>query len=240
MHRTLIVIPVVDALVGRTCLNSLHSTVLPQTLVVDNCRAPLRWHRSATFRAGHNLGVARSWNVGILHAQAHGFDAVAFVSSAAVFGPAGARDLAALDPGEWGVTPAPAYWHTVVFPLRLFERIGLPDENLYPAYGEDSDLLRRMLLCGINLPDVEVPLDVAHHRDGHGVDRLRETFPGRATINYDALQDYFLRKWGVTWLEPHRLDKGHRHPFGNPANDVSFWPAATVDELRARYGIVGW
>lgn len=238
---TLLAVPVIEPQFARQCLDTIDPALHRQLLVIDNCRWPLNWHpRHATIhRARHNLGVARSWNLAVVHARQTGHDAVALFSSSVRFGEAAANDLAAVDPGEWGVLQAPAYWHTAVFSLALFDRIGIFDESFFPAYYEDCDFHRRWLLARIDIPMRTESLDLHVERDGHGVDALRREHSGSATINLDALADYWQKKWGCHVDDREDLTRGHRTPFGDPAKPLSWWEPATVEDLLGRYGIVG-
>ena len=158
--RTLLVVPVIDPEIALPCLESIHPDL--DLYVVDNCLLPLRWSRPGAdvVRPVRNIGVARSWNMAVAHAATFGFDAVALISAAIRFGAAAARDLAAIDPGKWGATPLPAGWHTAILTTGLFDLLGRFDENFFPAYYEDIDLIRRAALAGIHLGAGETTLDL--------------------------------------------------------------------------------
>jgi hypothetical protein len=241
VSATLVVVPVVDPVIGTACLNTIHPAVYGDLLVVDNCDRPLPWGEgteASIVRPGRNLGVARSWNQGVLSARIRGYRAVAFVSASVRFGQSGGRDLVALDPGEWGMIPGPAHWHTVVLTLALFDRLGEFDENFFPGYYEDIDMIRRGLLAGIDIGAGEAVLDLTCGAPGHGVDALRHNWPGKPTINYDALADYWWAKWGLPVNDAGDLTRGHVTPFGKDV-PLSWWEPVTIDELLVRYGIVG-
>lgn len=236
--RTLLVVPVIDPEISIPCLDSIAPDV--DLYVIDNCLLPLRWSRPGAdvVRPTRNLGVARSWNMAIAHATTFGFDAVALVSAAIRFGPTGARDLAALDPGKWGATPPPAGWHTAILTTELFDLIGVFDENFFPAYYEDADMIRRAALAGIHFGAGDETMDLTTVGPGHGVDALRHQHPGLMTIDYDALARYWDAKWGLPVQAATDTTQGHTTPFGRDV-PLSWWEPATVDELLARYRIVG-
>jgi hypothetical protein len=236
--RTLLVVPVIDPELSTPCLDSIHPDL--DLYVVDNCLLPLRWSRlgADVVRPTRNLGVARSWNMGVAHAITFGFDAVALISAAVRFGVDGGRDLAAVDPGKWGCTPPPAGWHTAILTTGFFDRVGVFDENFFPAYYEDIDMIRRAALAGIHLGGGDRTMDLTTTGPGHGVDALRHQHPGLATINYDALADYWEAKWGVPVAAATDTARGHITPFGRDVA-LSWWEPATIDELLARYRIVG-
>jgi hypothetical protein len=235
---TLLTVPVIDPELSIGCLDTIHPAL--DLLVVDNCADPLPWYRpgATVVRPGRNLGVARSWNLAIRAAVGAGHDAVAFVSAAVRFGPAGGRDLAGLDPGKWGVTPEPAGWHTAVLTTALFDRIGLFDENWFPAYYEDADMIRRAALAGIHFGAGPTVVDLTIGAPGHGVDTLRHQHPGNPTINYDTLADYWHTKWGLSVNDATDISQGHATPFGEDVA-LSWWEPVTINELLGRYRIVG-
>jgi hypothetical protein len=234
---TLMVVPVIDPGISAACLETIHPDV--DLFVVDNCPSPLGWSTSkGVFRMGHNLGVARSWNLAVRTAGMWDYDAVALVSASVRFGEAGGRDLVTLDPGKWGVTPLPAAWHTVVLTMGLFERVGFFDENFFPAYYEDADMTRRMSMAGIHLGVGDVVIDLVCGPPGHGVDALRHQHPGISAVNYIALAEYWAAKWDVPVKEAADVSRGHVTPFGLDV-DLSWWEPVEVDELLKRYGIAG-
>jgi hypothetical protein len=235
---TLVTVPVIDPGLSIECLNSIDPAI--DLLVVDNCVDPLPWDRpgATVVRPGRNLGVARSWNLAVRAAAAGGHDAVAFISAAVRFGQSGCRDLAGIDPGKWGVTPEPAGWHTAVLTTALFDRVGVFDENWFPAYYEDADMVRRAALAGIHFGAGETVLDLIIGGPGHGIDALRHQHPGLHTVNYDALAAYWDMKWGLPVNDATDISRGHVTPFGKDV-DLSWWEPATVEELFDRYQIVG-
>ncbi len=241
MSATLLVVPVVDPMIGTACLDTIHPDVYGDLLVVDNCDRVLTWGEgtaATVVRLGHNLGVARSWNMAVRTARMWRREAVALVSAAVRFGETGGRDLVALDPGEWGRIPGPAHWHTVVLTMALFDRLGEFDENFFPAYYEDIDMIRRGALAGIHIGTGDVTLDLTCGTPGHGVNTLRHRHPGKPAINYDALADYWEAKWGLPVNDAGDITQGHATPFGKDV-PLSWWEPVSIAELLVRYGIEG-
>ncbi|MDE2104236.1 MAG: hypothetical protein KGL39_43770, partial [Patescibacteria group bacterium] len=99
---------------------------------------------------------------------------------------------------------------------RCVEKVGLFDENIYPAYLEDCDYSYRCDLLG--MPRANVPDVASKHGD--------EKFSGSATIMSDRKArennhrthgrnfDYYRLKWGGT---------NERETFTTPFNDPH-WP----------------
>lgn len=200
------------------CLDSMSGELVSHTRVVNN--APPR----------PNLGVAASWNVGVRDAQALEVEWLVVISAAMRFGNPGGTDfLDALD-----AAPADAWaieageqprreghgfgWHCIAFHLWAFDRVGLFDENYWPAYWEDCDWAYRVrLACGWE-PGADpiwpkVPLDADLEAYGHGI-----RFAGIETDPH-ALQRYYSVKWGGP-----PAHEEYDHPFGDPRHPLSWWP----------------
>jgi hypothetical protein len=82
-------------------------------------------------------------------------------------------------------------FHTVAITKELREKIGLFDENLYPAYRDDADWQRRMALCGATSTrfDIETELTL-----GTGV-RNHMVF-AHYWANIPVQNEYYTKKWG--------------------------------------------
>lgn len=241
------VLPAIDPQMTDECIRSIDVELRDRVIIVDNARPRLRANGPLLFRGRHNLGVAGSWNLGVQTARERGARFVMLASTSTRFG-SGARDVDKLcdimgENDVLALMPHPTYWHTALLDLRFFDIVGRADENFYPAYFEECDLERRALLAGVQLVDdgqiATATLDAATVRDGHGVDALRAQHPGLVTINYEALAEYWQRKWGCSVDDRRNLDVGHKTPFGIDVQ-LDYWPpVVSVRELQRRYGIVG-
>jgi hypothetical protein len=204
------------------CLASMSYELLSQTVVVDNA-APNR-----------NLGVAASWNVGARILQQQEADWLVIISAAMRFGAPGGRDfLAELDaaPAEaWAIEagPCPRWpgmgfgWHLIAFRASTFERVGLFDENFWPAYFEDLDFGHR-IRCASGWaageepmwPKVDVDADLAGFAHGIHLAGVEQDPSG--------LIRYYSRKWGVPPGAP-ASEVFYTNPFGDPKFPLSYWP----------------
>lgn len=107
-----------------------------------------------------------------------------------------------------------------VITRRGVEKVGLFDENIYPAYLEDCDWMWR-LKCA-----EEIYLDVPEIRSMHGDDKST----GSCTIMSDARArannhvthtgnfEYYRRKWGGN-----NGQEKFKHPFNDPRLPVDYW-----------------
>lgn len=206
----------------HACVETMAPGLVEHLHVIDN--AGLR-----------NLGVAASWNVGARAMYAVEAEWLVIVSAGMRFGSPGGLDfIAALERatgGEWaieaGACPTdPTYgfgWHLIAFPRRTFDRVGLFDENFWPAYFEDLDYGHRIRCAsGWELgndpmwPKVEVDATLASF--AHGIHL--------AGIESDptALIRYYSRKWGIAPGAPDS-EVFYTSPFGDPKLGLDFWPA---------------
>lgn len=233
----LIVLPAIDPNATRQFVAGVHPSMHGDLLIIDNCHTPLNLHEGAIAvrRFKNNLGVARSWNFGVTEARRRGSTHVVLVSANVKLGEAGGRDIPELlHHGELAFLPAPTYWHTAIISTAFFDIVGQADENFYPAYYEDADLIRRGVLQQIYV-ETYGEIDAIETRPGHGVDRLRNDWPGQSTINYELLADYWFEKWGCHVAEAGDPMAGFKTPFNRDV-PLDYWPRATVPELRKRYG----
>ena len=242
----LVVLPVLDATAARECIATMAPELVAALLVVENgmtrigatgagqghyCPPP---HRARRYRPHRNLGVSRTINYSLDRMDAAGCDTLVWVSTTMRFGDDGGRRLlTAAEGAELGVVAqAPVAWHAVAMKRQAFDLAGRWDENFLPAYYEDTDWRRRLCLA-TGLPDPLPQVDIGGHaHDGHGYDVLRRANPGRQVINFDALKEFYIQKWGA--VPPHGPET-LALPWGD--RPLDYWPPATREELIARYGL---
>jgi GT2 family glycosyltransferase len=196
------VIPVlgVPVLVRHDLLDDMLRSVdepVDQLVVIDNGRplVPPQWPPVAKhvtyLPTGHNLGVGASWTLVLQLTPLApwwliaGFDVT--------FDPGALRTL--VEAMETASGPRFAMLGTpdaLALNAACVETVGLWDLNLHPAYFEDNDYARRMLLAGVEV--LALPARLQHggsmtiKSDEHLREQNDRTFP----IN----QRYYLDKWG--------------------------------------------
>lgn len=235
MSGLLAVLPIITPTYADTCVrsmmmpNSSSGLTRDDVLVVDNsrdgfCRERygLRTYRD---RDGHNLGVARAWNYAAGEMLARGLDYLLIVSSVMQFGPILHTTWVEQMERFWGETVIECdghSWHLIAFHRRVFETVGLFDENFYPAYFEGIDFGYRMRHVGMET--------------GWRHCWVNALSQGSALHNHvvhcpaDPLLDYYAAKWGGP--------KGEEKfvlPFGS--KPLGYFEPATIPELAARYGL---
>lgn len=184
-----------------------------------------------------NIGVARSWNLGIKEGKDYTF----FVSSSVKFNLGFNEVIIALEkmiaeevPGiEYGLFTQLG-WHCNAITQKTVDTIGLFDENFYPAYMEDVDYCRRMYLAGIHvnpegqtlgsvIPTITIdasPIQIAVTIEKAGL-----------KVDFDQLGKYYRKKWGQV-----KPNERYDSPFRS--GNLKYFPEKTVEELKEDYGFV--
>ena len=189
--------------------DTLHPSLQADALVLDN-----------TVR---NRGAAGSRNVGARMLSEYGYDWLIDISPVTRFGPSGGLDFVAQVEAEqdsWIVQAStPVNWHLCGWSRRLFERVGLFDENMHPVYGEDGDLAHRVHVAATEdvKPDAWACIDVDAWVTMYGhAQRL-----AGVQVDMERTIRYFDAKWGSgAWAGALKFDR----PFGDERLPLSFWP----------------
>jgi GT2 family glycosyltransferase len=214
----------------------LHSGHEP---TVAACERAARSPAVVYYAYGHNRGVSRSWNDGILDAYANGADAVVVANDDVAFSDGDLDTLVekaerrrdsyivtCAGPHAYyrRVLPSHGYACFAINPVAL-EQVGCFDENFFPAYCEDQDYAHRAALAGLgeeNCPDTMV------HHDGSGTIMRDPAVAIRNGHTQSMNILYYRRKWGG---DPGAEQFGH--PFGDPALDCHIAPG----RRHAPYGV---
>lgn len=209
-----IVLPSIHPPYLDQCVDGMHEDLRRHLLIVNN--AP-PWT---------NLGVAASWNLGARQVLKEQRDWLIVCSAATRFGSAGGRDFVdALDAHRdaWVVEPAGQVpvvgWHFLAWSrVNVLERVGLFDENYWPAYGEDQDISFRILQAANEdgaPPDFwpKVNIDASLAMVNHGVQL--------AGVEWDQpkLWRYYRKKWGGSFGR-----ETFTRPFGDMTRSLGWWP----------------
>lgn len=200
---------------------------------VESMSPVLREHLHVIDNTAVNRGVAASWNDVARKVQDEGRDWLIVCSAATRFGAPGGEDfIAALEehPDAWVVEPGMSAagrlpvvgWHFIAWSrANVLDRVGLFDENFWPAYGEDMDMSRRILTAAAlrssgacDVPGgfwAKVTIDAEIVMAGHG------TKVAKVQIDLAEIYAYYARKWGGPYGR-----ELWRRPFGKYRLD--YWP----------------
>lgn len=180
-----------------------------------------------------NLGVATSWNLGIRWALQGGADAVALISSSVRW----VKGLSHFTDGDWEKYGDPkrglltdASFHASIWARPVFERIGLFDENFWPAYFEDTDWLRRLEICGLHTPperehvrwpaaDGGLRLPLLPKVELPGLcENAQSLRAGAVNVDFARQERYYTMKWGGL-----KHQETYDRPFGLHV-PLAYWP----------------
>lgn len=215
----LVVVPSIWQPYTDACVRTLHCDP-DDLLVVDN--------------TVQNRGVAASWNMGARKVLAQHRDWLVICSAAMRFAGRGIHSftdqLAAHKDADAVEAACDLGWHLIAIPFRTLDKVGLFDENFFPAYMEDLDYGYRIrVACGIDyVPGVEswpkVPVAAHLESAAHGIQL--------AGVRGDGAQQaaYFAAKWGG----PSGQEKFVR-PFDMPDPTwIGWWPQLGSDGALPR------
>lgn len=196
MIRARWVIPSVDKVWRDECWATLHPDIRKRTTIIDN--------------GEHNCGVATSWNLGAVQAEAEGARWLVICSETMRFGPTGGSDFEDRLTGPWA--DCGHNWHLIAFAMDTLREVGPFDETFWPIYFEDADYERRLELAGFDTPRgvnrTRVPLagiDARAEASGHSLTA------GFVSVNMGIQAARYRTKWGG--------EKGaetYATPYGNP------------------------
>lgn len=235
--KNLVLIPVIDRITADKCIESIlmlnsAAEINPEDIrIVDNTKEGLgHYYDLNVYRdpENHNLGVPRAWNIGVREILQKGseYDYVTLMSASMLFGPiketTWTRQMRTFE-GANCIESEGHSWHLIAFHKRIFERIGLFDENFYPGYFEAIDFAYRLKMCNLEggWPHIWVNAlsqDVGRHSD---------------LVLAPPLLEYYRQKWGG--------DKGEEQ-FVLPFQDkpLGYFEDHSIPELALKYGLKNW
>lgn len=183
-----------------------------------------------------NIGVARSWNLGIDQGKEYNF----FVSSSVKFNKGFKEVIDIVEKMIEDKAPSIEYgfftqlgWHMNCLTQKTIDKVGLFDENFYPAYEEDVDMCRRIYLAGIHANQKGetlggvVPCAVIDAQPFEIATTLKRA---GLQVNFAALRNYYIEKWGGD----HEKEK-FTTPF--QSGSLRYFPMWGIDDLKEKYGI---
>lgn len=98
---------------------------------------------------------------------------------------------------------------------RIFDEIGMFDENFIPAYFEDNDYHHRIKLAGYEAYNIS---SAPFYHYGSKTQQHNPVMPAVPSAAFEANRFYFINKWGG---EPGR--ESFSHPYNNPELTHKDW-----------------
>jgi GT2 family glycosyltransferase len=189
-------------------------------------------------------GVARSWNDGINQSMNDGNSATLLLNDDLSFYPNCFDKFVEFVIAESEKSPdfsmISAFGHEAAGPHEgqdldqrfgccaigkaAMEKVGYFDDNFFPAYFEDIDYFRRIQLVG--LPIISDNRVLAEHERMKTM-RLSPELAAAQVDDFNANQDYYIRKWGGGMGQ---------EAFAAPFNNLAFDYYIGRDRIRHSYG----
>lgn len=134
-----------------------------------------------------NFGVAASWNLAI---KSFRHDPIwFFASNDMVFEPGALEKLhAAARPDQLTLAEMFPHFHTFALGEEVVRKIGLFDENIYPAFEEDIEFLGRLARAGMPMVKADVPTRHDNSSTIHSELRFRDANIATHPMNSDYRQ----------------------------------------------------
>ncbi len=194
----------------------------PNIILVDNSKDSYCKNYQGEVGEVHyhpeNLGVARSWNIGLRK----DVDYIYIVSTCMRF-PEGFQEILNFPKDGYGAT-FKHYGHLWEIGRKTIKRIGYFDTNFYPAYAEDNDYRRRLSLAGIELREFKTK--------AISIGNALTIKSGKVKVNMHAMRQHCLEKWGGKPTE-----EKFKHPYNNPNFPLSYFPEHTIKKLKEIYNV---
>lgn len=207
-----VVLPWCVAPIYEKCARSLK---LDNVLTVDN-----------SGKAGRNLGIMRSHNLGIDYMRELDADWLVVMSAACRFGREGGRDFTGqLDEHTDAVVvyAEGVYgWHLIAFHRDTFEAIGRFDENFHPYGYDDCDLAIRVHKAFPSGRWAGVQCSVSDRAAG----MAHSLKVGGVHVEAPPQLLYWEQKWGAPPGQD--FPAYHDSPFGDPALPLGWWPSSPL------------
>lgn len=168
----------------------------------------------------HNLGVAASWNRFITdNTQAPWW---MITANDMLFGSGTlakvAETMYAPENADIGMAYVDGYAMFIATPLAV-EKVGMFDENFYPAYYEDGDHYYRSKLSGIRMEGIKAVFVHGEHPNWGSHTIASDARLAEANkITFEMNKEYFISKWGGM-----NGEEKFTTPFNNAELPITHW-----------------
>lgn len=210
------VLPAIIPDLARRCVESMAPELRGQLLLVDNTETGEIHDEHVgnvmfSVKHGRNRGVTAPWNDALAMANALDCEWVYLVSQSVEFGAAGGLDLVEASADEKYICHSQYGWHALMINRNVWDVCGTFDP-VFPQYGQEVDMLRRMHLAGLPSPTengrelTQVNINASCEPDG------RCLISSVVRIRYADHLEKLAAKWGgpkgaETFTRPYGRDE---------------------------------
>lgn len=131
---------------------------------------------------------------------------------------------------DFATVEAPIGWNCWVMNRNCYNTVGTFDNNLFPAYYEDNDYQRRVVLSGLSYGTCGNLGDISHY--GSATIQLDNNKRLANDVTFMMNKEYFIKKWGGLPGQ-----ETYTTPFNNPELTIKDW---TLDKEQYEYKKSVW
>jgi GT2 family glycosyltransferase len=192
--KLIIGIPTINRadLLNEALANYFEDFKNTEIVICDNGKQEIitRDKNFVIYRPESNLGVSGSWNMIMDYAEKAKGSHVLMLNDDIYLGKSEeeVKTIIRLWNPEFLCTEL--NWCSFILSVDAYLKVGKFDENFFPAYFEDNDYFRRMLLTGVNITN-NAMLNPAIYRNSMTIQKSPELNKG-----FEKNRQYYISKWG--------------------------------------------
>ncbi len=130
----------------------------------------------------------------------------------------------------------PAGFNTFVITKLLLQNVGLFDENIYPAYYEDSDLWHRIQITKQKVTTIDyayINSGDNKHTGSCTINSVHPVYRHKMDQCYKRNEHYYKTKWNIGYKSE------YKHPFNNPNIDIKNYRIPHVNYFKNQKILLG-
>ena len=192
--KLIIGIPTINRadLLNEALANYFEDFKNTEIVICDNGKQEIitRENNFVIYRPENNLGVSGSWNMIMDYAEKVKGTHVLMLNDDIYLGKSEEeiKTISRLWNPEFLCTEL--NWCSFILSVDAYLKVGKFDEKFFPAYFEDNDYFRRMLLTGVNITN-NAMLNPAIYRNSMTIQKSPELNNG-----FEKNRQYYISKWG--------------------------------------------
>ena len=192
--KLIIGIPTINRadLLNEALANYFEDFKNTEIVICDNGKQEIitRERNFVIYKPENNLGVSGSWNMIMDYAEKVKGTHVLILNDDIYLGKSEEeiKTIIRLWNPEFLCTEL--NWCSFILSVDAYLKVGKFDENFFPAYFEDNDYFRRMLLTGVNITN-NAMLNPVIYRNSMTIQKSPELNSG-----FEKNSHYYISKWG--------------------------------------------